>query len=182
MKRGLDLLKAISGLFAINFVSAISYGSYFSLSDFLTSFDESTIILTGVFLIVFAVINTILSKAKLFKSESGEPNKVIIGVISFVMSTFVIYGLNKTGFDVSGLFFSIGISSDLLYPIVFALLVAGFIFLSLKFTFTSALMSLGGFLILAGFLIYEGESMIFYGLILFLVGAILKWKGSKKKT
>jgi hypothetical protein len=171
------ILGLLAGLFSINFASA-QYGSYFSFSDFLNSLDSSNVILIGVFLVSFAVINMIL--LKFFKDERGVPNNKVAGVVAFVFSMFIIYGLNRTNLSFENMFFAIGVSPDMLYPIVATMLIAGIIFLSVNYGFTTVIMSIGGFMILGSFFIYEAGSMLIFGLILFLIGAILKWKVKKK--
>ena len=66
----------------------------------------------------------------------------------------LIYGLNRTGFEIQGFFFDLGISSDTLYPIVAILLVAGSIWVIAKHGLRSLLAILGGFFIFASFFVY----------------------------
>ena len=89
----------ILGIILINFVSAY-YGSYsnFSFSDFLNEVDSETMLLGVVFILSFALLNYSLSK--FFKDKNGEPNRVIVGVVSFAISLLITWGVNKTDFTV----------------------------------------------------------------------------------
>lgn len=169
------LLTFVLGLFLISFVSAY-YGSYssFSLSDLLDSIDSSTMILGGLFIIFFALSNFALVRA--FKD-----NKAVAGVVSFVVSLFAVYGLNKTGFDFEELFYGFGISEGLLYTVLPLVLLAGVIYLVVKLK-TKALFILGGLFIVISFteLIYAKGATILIGLALIGVG-ILLWRRKNPK-
>lgn len=175
MKRGFAFLGIT--LFLISFASAY-YGSYssFSLSDFLNEIDSSTMILGGLFIIFFALSNFALARA--FRG-----NKSVAGVVSFVVSLFAVYGLNKTGFDFEGLFYGIGISEGLLYTLLPLVLLGGIIFLGIKIGFGITLMIFGGLLIAVSFteLIYEKGIAIFLGICLIGIGVYINKKWPKKK-
>ena len=157
----------ILSLFFINSVSA------YSLSDLLGSIESSTILLIAVFTISFALLNFALSK--FFKDKYGEPNKAIVGIVAFVISFLIAYGINKTGFDIEGLFFDIGISSELLYTIIPIIIIGCIILLIWKFK-KKSLFILGGLLILLSFFIYEKTLILILGIILLLVGVGLSFK------
>jgi hypothetical protein len=114
---------------------------------------------------------------KFFKDERGAPNNKVAGIVAFVFSIFIIYGLNKTNLDLENIFFTLGVHPDMLYPIVATILIAGLIFVSWKYGLTTVIMSIGGLLFLGSFVIYDGQSLLFYGLLLFLAGAFFKWAG-----
>ncbi len=172
MKKSITLF--ILSLFLINFISAY-YGSYtsFSLSDLLDSIDSSTMILGAAFIISFAFINFALSKV--FKDKYGEPNKATAGVVSFVIALLITYGINKTGFDFEGLFFDIGFSEGVLYTILPLVLLAGIIFLGIKFGFRVILIVLGGLLFIISLtdLIYSKGIAIVISLGLIGLGIFL---------
>jgi len=121
----------------------------------------------------FAFINFAL--LKVFKDRYGEPNKATAGVVSFVIALLITYGINKTGFDIEGLFFDIGISSDLLYTILPLALLAGLIFLGIKFGFRVILIVSGLLLIIVSLtdLIYSKGLTIVIGLGLIGIGIFL---------
>ena len=173
----------ILNLFLINFVSAY-YGSYssFSLGDLLDAIEPSTMILGAVFIISFAFVN--FSLLKVFKDKYGEPNKATAGVVAFVVSLLITYGINRTGFDFEGLFFNIGISSDLLYTIMPLILLAGLIYLTYKFRYKT-LIVLGLLLIGVSFtdLIYSKGATILIGIVLLALGFfwMKRWKPSGQR-
>ncbi len=177
MKKSL-IISSIITLTLINFVSAY-YGSYssFSLSNLLNEIDSSTMILGAVFIISFALINFALSK--FFKDKHGEPNRVIAGIVSFVISLWMTWEINKRGFDIERLFYNfgynIGFSSDVLSTIIPLLLIAGTIYLFVKLK-TNALFIIGGLLIAVSFtnLFYEKGITLIIGIILLLIGGYLK--------
>jgi len=177
MKKSL-IISSIITLTLINFVSAY-YGSYssFSLSNLLNEIDSSTMILGAVFIISFALINFALSK--FFKDKHGEPNKVIAGIVSFVISLWMTWEINKRGFDIERLFYNfgynIGFSSDVLSTIIPLLLIAGTIYLFVKLK-TNALFIIGGLLIAVSFtnLFYEKGITLIIGIILLLIGGYIK--------
>jgi len=177
MKKSL-IISSIITLTLINFVSAY-YGSYssFSLSNLLNEIDSSTMILGAVFIISFALINFALSK--FFKDKHGEPNRVIAGIVSFVISLWMTWEINKRGFDIERLFYNfgynIGFSSDVLSTIIPLLLIAGTIYLFVKLK-TNALFIIGGLLIAVSFtnLFYEKGITLIIGIILLLIGGYIK--------
>ena len=175
MKRGFAFLGIT--LFLISFASAY-YGSYssFSLSDLLNEIDSATMILGAVFIISFAVVNFALAKA--FRG-----NKATAGIIAFVVSLLITYGINKTGFDFEGLFYDIGFSEGFLYTLLPLVLLGGIIFLGIKIGFGITLMIFGGLLIAVSFteLICEKGIAIFLGICLIGIGVYINKKWPKKK-
>jgi len=179
MKRGRTLLLLIMlGISLINFASAAYYGNL-SLGNLLDQIDASTIFLGAVFIIAFAFINFSLSKV--FKG-----NKATAGVVAFALSLLITYGINRSGFDFNNLFYnfgySLGLSEDILYGVVLLILVAGVIYLIMKFA-KESLVIIGGLLIVASFFTYEKVILIFFGLILIIARFFIK-KGTweKKKS
>lgn len=173
MKKSVILLTL---LFLINFVSAQFFSGYgrFSVTDFFDRIDPQTMIIGAIFLIAFALIYYSLSRV--FKDSYGQPNKAIAAPIAFSVSALIVYGIYKYGFDFEGIFYDIGISSDLLYtilPIIFFIL-AILIIWKLK---------IRGFLILLGLLLilltifteifYEKGLTFLIGLILLIAGLLL---------
>jgi hypothetical protein len=173
MKRGKIFLFLIIGLFLTNLSSAY-YGN--SLSNLLDGLDSSTIFLGAIFIIAFAFINYSLSK--IFRE-----NKAASGIVAFAVSFLIIYGINRTGFDFEGLFYNfgyrLGFSRDMLYMIVFLVIIAGIIYLILKFA-KESLVIIGGLLILASFFTYEKVILIFFGIVLIISRFFIK-KGTWEK-
>lgn len=173
-RRGLSLsfISAVFGIFLMNFVSAQFYGG-FGLSNILDSIDPSTMILGLIFIIAFALLNYSLSRV-------FRDNKAIGSIIAFAVSIGIIYGINRTGLDFEGFFYGIGFSSGILYTIIPFLLIAGIIFLVIRFSFGAMFATVGGFLLLVSFtdLVYEKGFIIVIGTILLLIGL---WMKHKKK-
>ncbi len=169
MQKGKLLFSFTIGLFLISFVSAY-YGSYgsFSLSDLLDSIDSSTMILGAVFIISFALVNFAL--VRVFRD-----NKATAGIVAFVVSLLITYGINRTGFDFEGLFYNVGISEGFLYAVLPFVLLAGVIYLGIRFSFGTTLIGVGFLLIIISFtdFIYEKGIAIFIGVILILIGKYL---------
>ena len=94
-KKGLSLF-----LFSVLFIglaSAQFYGTA-SIGNMLNSVDDSTLVLGGIFLIVFLLVN--YSLEKFFKG-----NKAVAGGISFAVALLVIWGVNRSGFEYTNLFY-----------------------------------------------------------------------------
>lgn len=175
MKKRPAILVIFLSLILINLVSAY-YGSYnsFSLSNLLNEIDASTMILGSIFIVSFAILNFALGRA--FRG-----NKAIAGIISFVISLMIIWGINQTGFDYEGIFYSIGISESLLGTLAPIILLLGSILIILKFGLGILLMILGLFLVGLAFFtdkIYENGIATVIAIVLILIGAIL-WRKKK---
>lgn len=177
MKRNL-LLGLILGIMLIGFVSAY-YGYYgrFSFSDLLDEIDSSTMLLGAVFIISFALLNFSLSK--FFKDRYGEPNKPIVGVVSFVVSLFITWGINKSDFDIESIFYNIGFSEGFLYTFLPLILLGAFIFVIIKWRGKGVIL-VGLFFIAISFFVYEKGLTLFLGLLFGIIGAIIWYKRPKK--
>ncbi|GEM_PF-3313472 len=158
------------GLFFVNLVSASYYGS-FSLSSFLDSIDQSTMILGAIFLISFAFIN--FSASKYFKD-----NKPVSAVVSFVFSLLITYWVNKNGFDIEGFVYELGFSGDFLYSLLPIILLIGAGYLIWKIGFSNFLLVAGVLIGSAGFLeiVYASWTAIFIGAFLVIAGILWKWE------
>ena len=180
MKRGLLGFPLL--ILLIQVISAQFYSGYgrFSLGNFFDRIDPQTMILLLLFLIFFVLIFYPLSR--FFKGPYGQPNKVIPAIIAFSISAIIIYGLYRTGFDIGSIFFNLGFSVDLLYPIlaIVFLIIAGLLIWKLKFS--GFLMVFGLFIILlTAFtdIFYEKGITLVIGLVLLVVGFLLKRRGRR---
>ena len=106
-------LMIILGLLLTNFASA--YGGYSSLGNFLYWIQPSTIILAVLFLIFFAFLYYVLSK--IFRDEYNKPNKAIAGVIAICISVLIVYGINRSAWDIENFLYRFHISAIFLYII-----------------------------------------------------------------
>lgn len=160
------------------------------LGDLFSGIDPETMVLATSFLIFFAVINFSLSKV--FKKD-----KNVSTIISLCVSLLSVYGITRTNFDLNGLFYSVGITDELLY-IITPILALIFIFIiSMKrdpttkrrrFSLGRFLMFLGALMLILGFtpLIYRKAFYIGVGAGLIALGGIIanrsrlsypKWQG-----
>lgn len=177
MKKSMLLISSI--LFSLSFISAY-YGSYssFSFSDLLNEIDSSTMILGAIFIISFALVNFSLSRV--FKDQQGEPNRAIAGIVAFVISLLITWGINKTDFDIENLFYNIGFSEGFLYTILPLIILGAFIFAIIKWGLGKSLFFAGLFLIAATFVVYMKGLTLFLGFLFGIVGAIIWYKYPKK--
>jgi len=164
-------------LLLINLTSAYYYGyGYGALSDFLNSIDASTMVLVSVFIISFVLLHFSLSHV--FKRE----NKASAGILSFVLSLLITYGINRSGFNFEGFFYNIGISGDFLYSIIPLIILGALIFMGIAWGFGKSLFIMGLFLMISSFFVYEAGVIAILGIILSIAGAIIWNKWPKKKT
>ena len=155
-------------LFSLNFASA--YGYYpASISDALYRIEPTTIVLSLLFIILFAFLNWIL--ARYFKD-----NKATAGIIAFAVSLLAIYGIWRKGFDIENIFGDIGVGADLFYTLLPLIVIAVIIGLIIKFG-RNALGILGLLLIAVSIFAVEGQA------ILILIGGalIILWFFFRKK-
>ncbi|HEA46338.1 MAG TPA: hypothetical protein ENH99_00995 [Candidatus Pacearchaeota archaeon] len=176
-KRSVSII-SLTTLFSINLISAQFFSGYnrFSMPDLLRSIDPQTMILGALFLLAFTLIYYALSRV--FKDSYGRPNKTMAGIIAFIISALIIYGINQYGFDIGGLFYGIGLSSGILYIILPIILTAGAIFLIWKFKQYSFLI-IGLLLILLTLftdIFYEQGLVLIIGVVMLLIGLVWGWK------
>ena len=128
------------GLFVIILLLSLSFiSSQMGLGDALDAFGGENLLLIGSFIISFAVINFALNRLPLFKYKSDiypfgtRTNKAVPGVIAFVISLFIIVGINSFDFDISGFFFNYGVETATLETIAVLAILAALVFLFWKF-------------------------------------------------
>ena len=93
-------------LSSISFVSAQN-----TFSDLLNQIDQATLLLYAVFIISFSLLFFALSR---FFKES----RATAGVISAAIALLLTYAVNKSGLDIQGFVFTLGISQDTLATII----------------------------------------------------------------
>jgi hypothetical protein len=158
-------------------VTAQYYGNSLSLGELLSRIDSSTLILGSLFIIFFALIYFSLSKT-IFSKEPA-----LGGVIAFALSMLIIYGINKSDYDIEGFFYNLGVTSDVLYSIIPILLIIAIIFMGVKFGLGVVLAVVGGGFIILSFTdwIYEKTILFIIGAIILGIGVWLTLRRSKKK-
>ena len=180
MKRGLlgfPLLILLTQVVSAQFYSG--YGR-FSFAEFFDRIDPQTIILVLLFLVFFVLIFYALSRV--FKDPYGQPNKGIAGTIAFAISAMIIYGLYRTGFDIGGIFFNLGLSVDFLYPILGIVFLIITVLLIWKLRFSGFLMAFGLFILLLTIfteIFYEKGIPLIIGIVLLVVGFLFRRGGRR---
>lgn len=167
--------KGVLGIFLL--LSMISFTSAQGLGDLLDMINESTLMLSSIFIVCFALLFFSLQK---FFNRDGKGNNAIPGIISAVISLVIVYSINKSGFDLSGFFFDIGISEEVLWTIIPLLITAGAIFVIIKLK-ADSLFVFGGLMILLSFFAYENVLLILLGIILVGVRLFIPRKPNPKK-
>ncbi len=165
MKKGVWFLIIFLTIMLTGFINAAS----FSLSDLLDSISEGNLIILLVFIISFALI--FFSLNRMFKD-----NVAIAAVISFASSFGITYWVNKSGFDLSGWVYDMGISTEILYILIPILAIALAIFLIVKLG-KDSLFIFGGFLLASSLFVYEKSIVIVVGVILILFRLFMKKDG-----
>lgn len=115
----------VLGIFLTKLISAQYYGysERLTLSDLLNQIDASTMVLSVVFIVSFALLFSSLSRV--FRGE-----KAIAGIVSLAMAFLIAYGINKSGIDLENLIYDIGITLEVLhiiFPIFIIILVIIFV-------------------------------------------------------
>jgi hypothetical protein len=155
-----------------------------AISDMLSSIDPTTMLLGLLFIIFYILIKFSLSK--IFKNDKSSPT-----IISLCVSLLAVYGINRSNFNISGLFSNIGISEEIIYAVVPWIIIGLSILASFakypatgkrKFRLYRLFMILGAFLILLSFFAYEQGILMIIGAILILIGLFLWWRNKKKGT
>ena len=170
-------LSIISGLFLIGLASA-QYGYYsrFSISEFIGSIDPSDLFIVIIFITSLALLNWAVLRV--------INNKTTAGVIAFSIAFLITYGINRMGWDIGGLFFSLGISEGFLYGIGVVIFVGMFVYLIKKFGKGLPLIGLGAMLFLMAIFtdwIYEKGVVAAIGAFMIAIGAFF-YKKKKPKN
>jgi hypothetical protein len=149
------------------------------LSEMLGDLDQNVVVLVLTFLICFAFSFFALKKT-IFKTDEGTA-----GVISAMISFLVMYGVNKMDLPNSGIesvFGNMEMYSGTFGLIAFIFILAGIVFLMVKFA-KNSLIIIGGVLILLGLFAYEKALFITLGSIILAIRIFIKkgkWEPKKK--
>jgi len=185
MKKSSVSIISLIILFSINFVSAQFFSGYnrFSFRGFLDSVDPSTMILITLFSLIFLFLTLILKRLPLFRDSYGYPNRAMIGITSAIISLFTIWWVNRSGLGIENFFYSLGLSSDLLYVILPIILLAVAIFIIIRWGFATAFLSFGLLLIVLTLftkIFFEKGLVLTIGIVLFLIGLWL-WNRRRRR-
>jgi hypothetical protein len=165
--------KSVAGIFL--FLFSILLVRAESLSDMLDQLDESLVVYFSVFILCFVLCFFALNK--FFK----EKNRSISGIISMVLSFLVVWGINKTGFDVEGIFLDLGIPAETLTTIIALIVLGGMVFLIVVLK-KNALFAIGGLLIAGSFFLYAKSLLFMIGLALVVIGLIVSFRKGKDSS
>ena len=92
-----------------------------------------------------------------------------------MIALVITYAVNKSGINIEGFFFDIGVSSELLMTIIPVIVLGGVIFTIVKLK-QNSLFVFGGLLIFLSFFTYEKTVLIVLGIILLIIGFALPRK------
>jgi len=157
---------AILTLFSIGIVSAIDL----SLSGILRSFNQQDMALFLIFCISFVLMN--FAFGKFFKDQ-----KSIAGLLAGLIALGITYFANLSGLNYSlgNLIFKLGISGDILYPLLLLAAIGLFVYISAKGGTHLALLGIGILLIFLSTYVYEAEILIILGGAMIIIGGIISY-------
>jgi hypothetical protein len=161
-----SVLGILMALFSFSLVKAES------LSEMLDSLDESMVVYFSVFILCFVLFFFALNK--FFK----EKNRSFAGIIAGVLSFLVVWGVNKSGFDVQGIFLDLGIPQETLTTIISLIVLAGIIFLIVVLK-KNSLFVIGGLLIVGSLFVYAQAILMMVGIALVVIGLIVSFRKGK---
>ncbi len=152
----------------INMVSAQGFGDFY-FGGLFSYFNLSMYLDAVLFIGVFALVHFALKRSQL------KDNEGTCFVVSFSVSSFVMYGVLSTGFSLENLINSLGLSQGLLSIIFWVIGVAIVFFLIQKFgfvNFIALLVALSGLLLiifsLTGIIYEQGAGIVIGGILLIL--------------
>jgi hypothetical protein len=177
MKRVFFILAFL--LIGIGFVSA-----YGLLGNFFDPYNLEMLMPAILFLFFFAAIS--YAAGKVFKDAHGNPNKATVAIISACISFFILYGIQRSGWDYETMFtdffFDIGISADVLYPIIGIAILAFTAYLMLKLGLGAAFLIMGAIFSIISFtsLVYQAALLRVIGIVLIILGIFLLYRRAHK--
>lgn len=146
--------------------------------DIFYMLNPEVMILGLLFIIFFALIQLFLSRSLKDRNSAS--------VIAFCVSLLAVYGISRTGFDVSGLVYRIGINSsgaeDIFYSILPFIILGGLIFIFWKVKMRVILTLSGLILMIASRFVYEKAIVLGIGIVVLCIGLYLVYKESRRKV
>ena len=134
--------------------------------------DPNTMILGLLFIMFFLIIQFALRR--MLKKAEGTTS-----IIAFCMALLAIYGLNRINFDLTGIFYGMGINEGTIYTVIPILILVGIGLMIWKLKIALTLLYAGLFLVAASFFTYEKEAVLIAGGVLVVLG-IIGWIIKKK--
>jgi hypothetical protein len=181
MKKGIIL--AIFLLLGIG--SASAYGLFDDLFD---PYNLEMIMPAILFLFFFALTSYPLGKT--LKDSHGNPNRATITIVSGCVSFFILYWIQRSGWDyqyifsnsISDFFSGAGISVTVVYPILGIAILAFTAYLMVRLGIGAALFIIGAIAVVMSFtdLVYQSTLLRFVGFVLVTIGAFLLYRRSQR--
>ncbi len=156
------------GVFLLPLISAYTSYYNFSLTGLFASIGSQTLLLGGIFLVIFVLINYILGK--IFRDQ-----KMVPAVIALVIAMFSVYGAYSRGWSLEGIFSNIGISTENSKMIFGIIIFIAIIWALKKIGFGKFLSLIGLAMLILPFLfdqIAQKGAMFIIGLILLILGLL----------
>jgi predicted branched-subunit amino acid permease len=140
----------------------------------LSNIDPSTIILALLFIIFFVFIQLVLSRSLKDKNSAS--------IIALCVALLAVYGISKTGFDISEFSYNLGITDNIIYDIIPFIVLGGLIFLFWKVRMRFIMVFLGLGLMIGSFFAYEQKWVLIAGIVFLVIGLWLMYKESKRRV
>ena len=136
--------------------------------------DSETIVLGLLLLIFLAIINYGLNRSL--------KDKTTAGIISICAALLITYGIYKSGWDIVGFIYGLGIGENFVRTILPLIVLGGLIWFAIKKGVRNILIALGLVCILASILnlVYETKWVFYAGVIMLVLGIILRLLHGKK--
>jgi len=141
---------------------------------FLSNIDGNIIVLGLLFIIFFVLIQLALRKS--LKNNNSA------SIIAFCVSLLAVYGLSRTNFDFSGIFYNIGINDEIIHTIIPIIILAGLIFIFWKVKARMIFVIVGLILIIGSRFVYEKIIVLVVGIVILLIGLFLMYKESRRSV
>ena len=93
----------------------------FVLFDAFFNIDIELLLLAVVFVILLALFMIVLGKSKMFGRSPA-----VKSFLAFALALFSVYGISMTRIDLESIFYSVGLTGDILYRVILVVLLAFF--------------------------------------------------------
>lgn len=134
----------------------------------------SNIFLILVFLISFIVLHYSLIRVFSRQPASGS-------ILAILFAAGITYGIWNYGFDVQGLFYNFGLDISSLYLIAPILVIIKIMIIAFLFGFSTAMIILGGLLMVLSYWAYEKTVIFVIGSVIMIIGLFMLNSRLKRK-